>query len=362
MFYGHEDDALQMRWAVVCSVHDESLVNTLSEFSSWFLEQVTKVASRMNIYARFEERPKAVMHAAVGDYDACASAYESIRKNWPAVMFVLHVLPEKNAREYDWMRTLSSIHGFVRQGVLLENALDRFAEVIRNGSDPDEVFKNVAQWVARATSKLCLDKDPMYKPYDLRVGLGPIMPINTKMDQDAIQTAVNTVLSGPRELPPSEQQFPSGVEPIPVYKSHCSDGMAAMSFREIMAYPQWTLDDVHIVSDNGDSRHDEATVEQSTTPGTVFTDVHREESAVHVTGFPSSLNEYGVAQLFNGLKVTGVVIGMDRATVTFATKFLAYQACSINGKKLDRVHTLHVEPVSREIREQLLLAGGDTVL
>lgn len=292
MFYGHEDDALQMRWAVVCSVHDESLVNTLSEFSSWFLEQVTKVASRMNIYARFEERPKAVMHAAVGDYDACASAYESIRKNWPAVMFVLHVLPEKNAREYDWMRTLSSIHGFVRQGVLLENALDRFAEVIRNGSDPDEVFKNVAQWVARATSKLCLDKDPMYKPYDLRVGLGPIMPINTKMDQDAIQTAVNTVLSGPRELPP----------------------------------------------------------------------LHREESAVHVTGFPSSLNEYGVAQLFNGLKVTGVVIGMDRATVTFATKFLAYQACSINGKKLDRVHTLHVEPVSREIREQLLLAGGDTVL
>ncbi|KAK6045012.1 hypothetical protein COOONC_17483 [Cooperia oncophora] len=230
-------------------------------------------------------RPKVVQHVPVGDYDACATAYENIRKNWPAVMFVLHILPEKNAREYEWMRTLSSIHGFVRQGVLLENALDRFASVAKLGNDPSEVFANVAQWIARATSKLCLDKDPMYKPYDLRVGSRNAMSLNVKIDQDAMQTAVNTVLSGSPDLLP----------------------------------------------------------------------LHREESAVHVTGFPSSLNEFGVAQLFHGLKVTGVVLNADRATVTFATKFLAYQACSLHGKKLDRFHTLRVEPISPEVKEQLLL-------
>ncbi|XGW22009.1 hypothetical protein V3C99_004738 [Haemonchus contortus] len=289
MFFGEEDDALRMRWAVVCSIPDERLINTLSEFSSWFLDKVTCVASRMNIYARFEERPKVVQHVPVGDYNACATAYENIRKNWPAVMFVLHILPEKNACEYEWMRTLSSIHGFVRQGVLLDNALDRFASVAKLGNDPNEVFANVAQWIARATSKLCLDKDPMYKPYDLRVGSGKAMPINAKIDQDAMQTAVNTVLSGSPDLLP----------------------------------------------------------------------LHREESAVQVTGYPSSLNEFGVAQLFHGLKVTGVVLNSDRATITFATKFLAYQACFLNGKKLDRFHTLHVEPISQEVKEQILLAEAD---
>ncbi|KAK5970715.1 hypothetical protein GCK32_005024 [Trichostrongylus colubriformis] len=91
-------------------------------------------------------------------------------------------------------------------------------------------------------------------------------------------------------------------------------------------------------------------------PTVHFVAVHREESAVQVTGFPSSLNEYGVAQLFHGLKVTGVVLNSDRATVTFATKFLAYQACALNGKKLDRFHTLSVEPLSREVKEQLSLS------
>ncbi|KAK6036004.1 hypothetical protein COOONC_26491 [Cooperia oncophora] len=116
-----------MRWAVVCSVPDERIINTLSEFATWFLEEVTVVAGRMNIYARFEKRPKVVQHVPVGDYDACATAYETIRK-----------------------------------GVLLENALDRFASVAKLGNDASEVFANVAQWIARATSKLCLDKDPFF--------------------------------------------------------------------------------------------------------------------------------------------------------------------------------------------------------
>ncbi|KHJ88341.1 hypothetical protein OESDEN_11865 [Oesophagostomum dentatum] len=148
-------------------------------------------------------------------------------------------------------------------------------------------MRNVAQWIARATSKLCLDKDPSNKPFDLRVGNGMKMSGNVKMDQDAIQTAVNTVLSGSQTILP----------------------------------------------------------------------LHREESAVAVSGFPSSLNEFGIAQLFSGLKVTGVVISNDKANVTFATKFLAYQACELNHKKLDRYHTLHVEPLSEEVKEQLELTA-----
>ncbi|VDM74090.1 unnamed protein product [Strongylus vulgaris] len=183
------------------------------------------------------------------------------------------------------MRSLSAAHGFVRQGVLLENAIDKFASVAQQGNDLFSVFSNVAQWVARATSKLCLDKDPVNKPYDLRIGNGASMSGNARIEQDAIQTAVNTVLSGSQSLLP----------------------------------------------------------------------LHREESAVIATGFPSSLNEYGIAQLFSGLKVTGVAISQEKATVTFATKFLAYQACELNLKKLDRYHTLHVEALSDEVKEQVEL-------
>lgn len=241
----------------------------------------------MNVYARFEEKPKAVLHTPVGDYDACASAYEKTRNNWPSVMFILHILPTKNAPEYEWMRTFSSIHGLIRQGVLLENALDRFSSIFGEGGSPREVFVNVAQWIARASSKLCLDKDPTCKPYDIRVGYGNSQNLNLKFDQSAARTAVNKVLSGSQNL----------------------------------------------------------------------AIVHGKESAVRATGFPITLNEFGVAQLFHGLTVTAV--NMDPhshgATVTFRTKFLAYQACLLNGKRLDRVHTLYVEPLSDEVKEKILL-------
>ncbi|VDL78831.1 unnamed protein product [Nippostrongylus brasiliensis] len=163
------------------------------------------------------------------------------------------------------MRALSSVHGFVRQGVLLENALDRFASVSKPGGDPTQVF------LAGKPIDICVAED------------GSKLPLNWKIDQDVMNTAVNTVLSGPL-----------GALPL-----------------------------------------------------------HREESAVYVTGYPSYLNEFGIAQLFHGLKVTGVAIKSGRATVTFATKFLAYQACLSDGKQLDRVHTLRVEPVSHEVKEQL---------
>ncbi|KJH40437.1 hypothetical protein DICVIV_13607 [Dictyocaulus viviparus] len=280
---GDEDDALRMRWALVCSVSDGNMLNTLSDFAVWFLAEVSKVASKMNIYAKFENRPKAVLHVPVGNFDACSTAYEDIRKNWPAVMFVLHILPKKSSAEYEWMRMLSTVHGFIRQGVLLDNALDKFSTVVSNGEDIDSVYRNVAQWIARATSRLCLDKNSTYKPYDLRVGSGKVLPNNVKFDQDAIQTAVHIVLSSTGNLP-------------------------------------------HL---------------------------YREEFAVRVTGFPPSLNEFGVAQLFHGLKVTGVSLKIDSAIVTFTTKFLALQACALDSKKIDRIHTLHVEPLFAEIKEQL---------
>ncbi|RCN44224.1 hypothetical protein ANCCAN_09807 [Ancylostoma caninum] len=141
MIYMEDDDALRMRWAVVCSVPDATMVDHLSDFSSWFLSEVTKVAAKLNIYARFEKSAKVAMHVPVGNFDACAIAYEKIRKNWPAVMFILHILPEKNASEYEWMRSLSAAHGFVRQGVLLENALDKFASVAQQGNNLCTVFR-----------------------------------------------------------------------------------------------------------------------------------------------------------------------------------------------------------------------------
>ncbi|KAJ1361454.1 hypothetical protein KIN20_020707 [Parelaphostrongylus tenuis] len=250
---GDEDDALRMRWALVCSVPDQSLLNTLSDFASWFLSEVSKVAMKMSIYQRFETRAQAVLHVPVGDFDACAKAYENIRKNWPAVMLALHILPTKNSAEYDWMRILCEVHGFIRQGVLLENALDRFAAVIKT---PMMLF-------------LC-----------------------TKMS-----------LSGSLVL---------------------RTGFVLMRIRR-----------------------------QNRTTFIQIRRIILKNRLFWLRGFPSSLNMFGIAQLFNGLKVTGVSLRIDSAIVTFATKFLAFQACALDSKRLDRFHTLRVQPLSPELQDQV---------
>ena len=88
---------------------------------------------------------------------------------------------------------------------------------------------------------------------------------------------------------------------------------------------------------------------------------------MHVDGFPSHLNEFGVAQLFGDLTITGVSLKGTTALVVFANKFQAYQACELNHKvsfvsfrrqkdqiqALDCRHTLRVTPMSEEVLSQL---------
>ena len=91
-----------------------------------------------------------------------------------------------------------------------------------------------------------------------------------------------------------------------------------------------------------------------------------------VEGFPSRLNEFGVAQLFGELTITGVTLRGKSATVVFANKFQAYQACEIYSnmvcflidiehlhfQAIDRRHTLKITPLSEEVLSVLLQAAA----
>lgn len=49
---------------------------------------------------------------------------------------VIHILPEKESDEYEWMKSLAARFSLVRQGILVHNAINRF-----DNADLDEVLR-----------------------------------------------------------------------------------------------------------------------------------------------------------------------------------------------------------------------------
>lgn len=60
------------------------------------------------------------------------------------VLLVIHILPERNSPEYEWMKTLADRYGLIRQGVLVENAVSHFANLDRN-----MIVENILKWISR---------------------------------------------------------------------------------------------------------------------------------------------------------------------------------------------------------------------
>ncbi|CAD6184917.1 unnamed protein product [Caenorhabditis auriculariae] len=78
-------------------------------------------------------------------------------------------------------------------------------------------------------------------------------------------------------------------------------------------------------------------------------------SNILVSGYPSMHNQFGVAQLLTPFRVIGVIQRSDgTAIVEMENVFHAIQAAkTLNGKILDRNHTLKVEPLNELTREKL---------
>jgi hypothetical protein len=77
------------------------------------------------------------------------TVYEELCHSYPSVSFILHILPRKGSPEFEKMKTLTCRLAIIGQGVLLENALSKFA-----GADEAAVFQNVNQYIARRFSQI----------------------------------------------------------------------------------------------------------------------------------------------------------------------------------------------------------------
>jgi hypothetical protein len=64
------------------------------------------------------------------------NAYEELVRECPGVSFVLHILPRKGSPEFDKMKALTCRLSLIGQGILLENALSKFA-----GAEESAVFQ-----------------------------------------------------------------------------------------------------------------------------------------------------------------------------------------------------------------------------
>ncbi|CAJ0560536.1 unnamed protein product, partial [Mesorhabditis spiculigera] len=95
-----------------------------------------------------EEQETVHYYAPVNDGVRVAEIYEDIFEKHPSVSLVIHILPFKDSIEYKWMKTLTARYGLIRQGILLENALNKFADL-----DREMVLGNVAQWIGREALK-----------------------------------------------------------------------------------------------------------------------------------------------------------------------------------------------------------------
>ncbi|CAI4228530.1 unnamed protein product [Auanema sp. JU1783] len=185
------DAKLKTKYALFCSVPNADVLPKLSEFSTWFLQSLSKEATTIGLYYDFESNPTTIVQIKPGDLEGCAAAYEALNKENPSVQLVLHILPGAYSDEYDWMKSLATRFGLVRQGVLFENALNRFATMKH-----DEVFKNVAQWISRSLYKLCNSRNIGDRAIDIRVGTSKVLANVKAYNPQLIQSAVSLVLHG----------------------------------------------------------------------------------------------------------------------------------------------------------------------
>ncbi|PAV57571.1 hypothetical protein WR25_03424 isoform B [Diploscapter pachys] len=182
-----------IKWAMVISVSSkdvpsiDELSTDMLEFSRWFMKNLSVIGEQINVYYDYEASPSCVHHVEPGDEVGVVRAYEAIRVAFPDVIVVLHILPGPNSEEYLWMKRCARRYGLIRQGVLYENAKNRFRNM-----PLDEVCKNISQWIARSFYIIVHDTE---KP--MRVGRGcRTLTLKYPMNSKDLVNSVMTVIHG----------------------------------------------------------------------------------------------------------------------------------------------------------------------
>ncbi|VDN40621.1 unnamed protein product [Gongylonema pulchrum] len=182
---------LAYSWVLVCSVPDKTIVPELRDFAIWLTGVLQEQAASHGFTHYFDEEPKRVLYTTPGNEVEVRCAYSTIHRELPGVMVVFHILPEPDSLEYKLMKELAAKYDLIRQGILLTNAVSRFA-----GCRMRDVVGNILQWFSRCLSRLILASDLYPAKFTMKVGNGPrgitIIPPGSA---DATY-AVNKVLHG----------------------------------------------------------------------------------------------------------------------------------------------------------------------
>uniref|UniRef100_A0A1I7TKL1 MEDS domain-containing protein n=1 Tax=Caenorhabditis tropicalis TaxID=1561998 RepID=A0A1I7TKL1_9PELO len=144
----HKPD-FKSKWAMVVTVNDlnDSKRDDLKDFGEWFIETLRLEGAFIGHYFNYEKTPVTIVETVPNNFESCTNAYQKIHKEHPQVVLVVHILPQTQSHEYEWMKVLASRYGFVRQGILYENCVNRFENV---DTDQNSIFRNMCQWIYRS--------------------------------------------------------------------------------------------------------------------------------------------------------------------------------------------------------------------
>ncbi|MFH4976757.1 hypothetical protein AB6A40_003466 [Gnathostoma spinigerum] len=176
-------------WGIIASVErrDDEMKRQLRGFGEWLLCQLEEESARNYFSYHFSPHPIDILLVRPGDFQECSHAYSLFSTKYPNVLLLLHILPNENAPEYEWMKVLSKEYCIVRQGILVENALSHF-----EAFDVTSVLRNIISWLSRRLSQIYSNRDKECR-YTLRVGPGKstVPPSNSAQN---VSQAVHSVL------------------------------------------------------------------------------------------------------------------------------------------------------------------------
>uniref|UniRef100_A0A8R1HYE7 Uncharacterized protein n=1 Tax=Caenorhabditis japonica TaxID=281687 RepID=A0A8R1HYE7_CAEJA len=145
----HRKPDFQSKWAMVVTADglDNAKRADLRVFSEWFIDTLRLEGAFIGHYFNYESTPTMIVESETNNFESCTNAYQRIHKENPQVVLVVHILPHTQSNEYEWMKVLAQRYGFIRQGILYENCVQRFQNV---DSERNSIFRNMCQWIYRS--------------------------------------------------------------------------------------------------------------------------------------------------------------------------------------------------------------------
>ncbi|VDN06734.1 unnamed protein product [Thelazia callipaeda] len=162
-------DLLAFPWVLVCSVPNEDIIPNLRynlrSFAIWLTKLLQQKAVEYGCTHRFDKQPKAIFYTTPGNEVEVRKTYSAIHQDYPEVMVVIHILPVPNSLEYRLMKELADKYDLIRQGILLENAINQFEE-----GNMENVIGNILQWFNRCMSRFVALEEKNRSNFTLLLG------------------------------------------------------------------------------------------------------------------------------------------------------------------------------------------------